>query len=109
MAICVFRRRVEEHKVLFVIAVVSTVKMTTGSQFKAAPCHSSLCWPAVVIPSRNVGSLSLPQGLSLPCSDSTARLGTCFLFGETAKKSNYFQCFRDCSSVQTFKKDEEEG
>lgn len=62
IAICVFRRRMEEHKVLFIIAVMSTVKMTTGSQFKAAPRHSSLSWPAVVIPCRNVDSLSLPKG-----------------------------------------------
>lgn len=53
-----------------------------------------------------VGSLSLPQGLSLPYGNSTARLGSHFLFCETVKRSNYFQCFRGWSSVQTFKKEE---
>lgn len=127
--ICVFSMRLEEHKVLFIIAVISTIEMTIGPQLKAAPRCSSLYWPAVVTPELfalgnkfnvwtllhlhqanqqwlaavdkdaspsalalphqhqvswgGLGSLSLPQGLSLPCSDSTARMGTPFFFCET--------------------------
>lgn len=53
-----------------------------------------------------VGSLSLPQGLSLPYSDSAARPGIPFLFCQTVKRSNYFQFLGGWSSVQTFKKEE---
>lgn len=42
--------RMGEHEVLFIIAIISTIKMTAGCQFKAAPHHSSLHWPAVVTP-----------------------------------------------------------
>lgn len=35
IAICIFRTRAEEHEVLFIIAIVSTIKMTIGNKFKA--------------------------------------------------------------------------
>lgn len=155
IAICVFRVRMEGHKALFIIAVISTIKMTTGSQFMAAlptcstqqllvlasSCdsrgilpwgansvyeHWCICmwqtssdWqllikmhhPLVLLFLTNtglswewVGSLSLPQALSLP--HSPARLGSPFLFCQTVKRSNYFQCLGGWSSVQAFKKEE---
>lgn len=35
IAICIFRMRAEEHEVLFIIAIVSTIKMTIGNKLKA--------------------------------------------------------------------------
>lgn len=35
LAICIFRMRAEEHEVLFIIAIVSTIKMSIGNKFKA--------------------------------------------------------------------------
>lgn len=35
MAICIFRMRVEEHELSFIIAIINTIKMTIGNKFKA--------------------------------------------------------------------------
>lgn len=48
IAICIFRMGMEEHKVLFIIAIISTIEMTIGSQFKAAlPTCSTQQFPVV--------------------------------------------------------------
>lgn len=47
IAICIFRMRVEEHEVLFIIAIISTIKMTIGYKFKAGLPKCSLYVTAV--------------------------------------------------------------
>lgn len=59
--------------------------------------HMELNWECA-------GFLSLPQGLSLQYNDNTASLGTDFMFCETVKRVNYFQCFRGWASVRILKK-----